>query len=202
MGKEAECTLRRGKQAIRGRALLETDEIIFRPAKPGEKRVLLPRAELRDPRAEDGTLHLSFGGAEVALEGLGAQADRWADAIRAPKGLLDKLGVAAGTKVAVVGDLGDDFAVALAARGARLAKTELDALFFAAGTRAALGKIAALMKRVLDRGALWIVYPKGQEAIRERDVLGAGRDAGLKDVKVARFSDTHTALKFVRPRLR
>ena len=31
-------------------------------------------------------------------------------------------------------------------------------------------------------------------------MLAAGRAAGLTDVKVARFSETHTALKFVVPR--
>ena len=32
--------------------------------------------------------------------------------------------------------------------------------------------------------------------------MNAARDAGLVDVKVVRFSDTHTAEKFVRPKLR
>jgi hypothetical protein len=41
------------------------------------------------------------------------------------------------------------------------------------------------------------VYPKGKKEITEGDVLGAGRKAGLKDVKVVGFSATHTALKFV-----
>jgi hypothetical protein len=44
---------------------------------------------------------------------------------------------------------------------------------------------------------LWVVYPKGKKALTEADVLGAGRKAGLKDVKVVGFSATHTALKFV-----
>ena len=48
-------------------------------------------------------------------------------------------------------------------------------------------------------GALWIVYPKGVPEIREMDVLLAGREAGLKDTKVASFSATHTALRFVIP---
>jgi len=50
--------------------------------------------------------------------------------------------------------------------------------------------------------ALWIVYPKGPKDITENDVLAAGRKAGLKDVKVAGFSPTHTALKFVIPAAR
>ena len=46
---------------------------------------------------------------------------------------------------------------------------------------------------------LWIVYPKGRTEIREIDVINAGRAAGLKDVKVVRFSDVDTTLKFVIP---
>jgi hypothetical protein len=44
-----------------------------------------------------------------------------------------------------------------------------------------------------------VVYPKGVQTIREIEVLDAGRTAGLKDTKVASFSPTHTALRFVIP---
>jgi hypothetical protein len=47
-----------------------------------------------------------------------------------------------------------------------------------------------------------VVAPKGRADPTERDVLAAGREAGLTDVKVAKFSDTHTAHKFVIPRER
>lgn len=46
-------------------------------------------------------------------------------------------------------------------------------------------------------GALWLIYPKGVPEIKEIEVIRAGRAAEMKDVKVARFSATHTALKFV-----
>jgi len=49
-------------------------------------------------------------------------------------------------------------------------------------------------------GALWIVYPKGKQAIKEQQVLDAGKAAGLVDIKIVSFSATHTALKFVRPK--
>lgn len=48
--------------------------------------------------------------------------------------------------------------------------------------------------------ALWIVYPKGQTSITESDVRCTGLSAGLTDIKVASFSPTHTALKFVVPK--
>jgi hypothetical protein len=47
---------------------------------------------------------------------------------------------------------------------------------------------------------LWIVYPKGKREIKEQQVLEAGKQAGLVDVKVVSFSATHTALKFVWPK--
>jgi hypothetical protein len=40
---------------------------------------------------------------------------------------------------------------------------------------------------------------KGQKHIREVDVIAAGRSAGLTDNKFCRFSETHTALRFVIP---
>jgi hypothetical protein len=49
-------------------------------------------------------------------------------------------------------------------------------------------------------GALWVIRPKGSKAVSEAEVMSAGKHAGLVDVKVASFSDTHTAEKFVIPR--
>ena len=48
-------------------------------------------------------------------------------------------------------------------------------------------------------GAIWVVYPKGRQDIREVDVIAAGKSAGFTDNKVCRFSETHTALRFVIP---
>jgi hypothetical protein len=49
-------------------------------------------------------------------------------------------------------------------------------------------------------GAVWVSRPMGSDRISENDVMAAGREAGLYDVKVVRFSDTHTAEKFVIPK--
>jgi hypothetical protein len=72
-------------------------------------------------------------------------------------------------------------------------------LFLAANRASDLHGLHQLAAGVQAGGALWIVYPKGVAVIREIEVLNAGRAAGLKDTKVASFSPTHTALKFVRP---
>ena len=72
-------------------------------------------------------------------------------------------------------------------------------IFFGAGTASDLPRIKKLSASMKNDGAIWIVYPKGQKIITEGDVLSAGRNAGLKDIKVVGFSETHTALKFVLP---
>jgi hypothetical protein len=77
---------------------------------------------------------------------------------------------------------------------------ESDLIFFGASEASDLGGLAALLPALKSDGALWVVYPKGKQEIREVEVLAAGRAAGLTDIKVVKFSDTHTALKFVRPK--
>jgi hypothetical protein len=72
-------------------------------------------------------------------------------------------------------------------------------IFFAVDSKEGLGAVQKISKSMKGAAALWIVYPKGQKHITENDVLAAGRQAGLKDVKVVGFSATHTALKFVIP---
>jgi hypothetical protein len=60
-----------------------------------------------------------------------------------------------------------------------------------------LPEVARAWSRTDPRGALWVVYPKGVRTITEHDVRGAGLALGIVDNKVARFSDTHTAMRFV-----
>jgi len=54
-------------------------------------------------------------------------------------------------------------------------------------------------KSLQPAGAIWVVRPKGTPAIKDVDVIAAGKAAGLVDVKVAAFSSTHTAEKLVIP---
>lgn len=62
---------------------------------------------------------------------------------------------------------------------------------------AAVSRVSAAWRRVAPGGALWVVYPKGVRHITEHDVRGAGLALGVVDNKVARFSATHTAMRFV-----
>jgi hypothetical protein len=78
-------------------------------------------------------------------------------------------------------------------------KSPCDFVFLGAQQPEELTRICDIVPRLKERGALWIVYPKGQSRMPESSVILAGRATGLKDVKVVSFSPTLTALKFVRP---
>jgi hypothetical protein len=201
MGLAAWCAATLDGETSRGEALLETNEVLFR----GDFRARVPLSEVKGVIVAGDTLTLKWRGGTLALE-LGAAAQKWAEKIRSPPSRLAKLGVKPGSRVALVGDFGFDaaFESELAEGGANDAavtsRTPVDVLFYAPTTRAALARIAALSKRLHPAGALWIVRPKGKDTpVPETDTRKAGLAAGLVEVKVAAFSATHTAEKFVIP---
>lgn len=190
MGQELDCTLRFQKRKLSGRAHLETDHVLFR----GDERVKVLFKDLTGVHSSSGVLRLEFKGGPAELE-LGEAADKWAHKILHPPSLLDKLGVKDGLAVKLVGDFEEAFAASLPST----TKSKQDIVFFAAAKTADLRKLAKLIDELKPAGALWVIYPKGVTAIREIEVIEAGRAAGLKDVKVCGFSATHTGLKFVIP---
>jgi hypothetical protein len=192
MGQELDCTLRYRKRTLAGKAYLETAYVLFR----GEERLKIPFEELTGVHAAAGVLKLEFAQGPAFLE-LGAAAEKWARKILHPPTRLEKLGVKPGLTIAVEGDLEAEFLREIG--DVVSAKAKADLLFFAAQKTADLARIAKLKTRLNPRGGLWVVYPKGVAAIRVVEVIAAGRAAGLKDIKVASFSSTHTALRFAFP---
>ncbi|MDQ3890269.1 MAG: DUF3052 domain-containing protein [Actinomycetota bacterium] len=201
MGDEARCTARFRDGVSEGTALLETDELVFR----GDFRLAIPLRDVRSVAAQDGRLTVAFADGAVELE-LGGSAERWAEKIRKPKGLLDKLGVRPDSRVALVGVDDEVFRRALVERVGAFAdgepNEEVELVFLGARSRDDLRRLVPLQRSLARDGAIWVVAPKGGREPREADVLAAGKEAELVDVKVARFSDTHTAHKFVIPKTR
>jgi hypothetical protein len=202
MGQEATCKLRLGKKFSEGKALLESEELIFRG---GELRLKIPFREITSLEAKAGWLRVTFPEGVVIFE-LGAQAAKWAEKIKNPKSLVDKLGVKAGFRVAILGVKDAGFRRDLETRTRDIVEgktaRDSDLVFFGAERAEELKELRRLQKALKPNGAIWVVYPKGQTQITENDVLAEGKQAGLVDVKVARFSPTHTALKFVIPTAR
>ena len=119
--------------------------------------------------------------------------------------LLDKLGVRPGARVSVLG-LRDVTFLGLLQRRAdvsRRPRAGSDLLFLAADSLPELARLRELEPLIRRDGAIWVVSRKGKAAtLRDIDVIGAAKRAGLVDNKVASFSETHTALRLVVPRAR
>jgi len=198
MGQEVVCIARWGGKSVRGKALLETAEIIFR----GEERLKIPFSTVRGMEAKDGELRLKTNDGLIVLE-LGERAEKWRQKIANPKSVVEKLGVKPGEPVAVFGKLDAEFLKKLKEQKSAVATGKVSDgmgwIFLSAETRDALGEVRKIAGKLKGSAALWVVYPKGQQSITETDVIAAGRKAGLKDVKVVGFSATHTALKFIIP---
>jgi hypothetical protein len=199
MGSESQCTVHFDGKRSEGKALLETDHLIFR----GTIRLNIPRKAITKAEADAGTLRVTFPDGTAAFE-LGPSAAKWAEKIRNPPSLLDKLGVKPDMRVAVLGVDDDAFLEQLAERTSDIArrtpKKDTDVIVLGANTVADLSRLEKLRGYLTPAGAIWVVHTKGKgAAFKDVDVFAAAKRAGLVDVKVAAFSPTHTAEKLVVP---
>ena len=116
--------------------------------------------------------------------------------------LLDKLGVRAGARVAIV-DLDDpSFIKLLRERTTDIVfgrpKSLCDLVFMGAQEPADLERLEDLKTWIEPNGAIWVIRPKGgRSALLDTDVIEAGLAAGLVDNKIASFSQTHGAMRLV-----
>jgi hypothetical protein len=204
MGREARCVAYLGEWQGEGKLLLETDDLIFR----GAQRLAVPLAEIAAATAENGWLVITHPGGRARFD-LGDAAEKWAHAIRNPRSLLDKLGVKPDSRVAVVALAEAAFVqqvrartphVTVAGSAEALDDEPYDFVVYGADTPDALAALGALRTRIAPAGAIWVVSPKRRPEIADVIVMAAARATGLVDVKVARFSDTHTSLKLVIPK--
>ena len=199
MGSEAVCRVSFKGEASEGKALLETAELIFR----GDFRLKIPFNQVESLEASEAELRVGYDGSVAVFE-LGRNAEKWAEKIRNPRGLLDKLGVKPGMTVAVLGVEDDAFMAQLRGRveePSRELVPGADLVFFEADRVDDLVRLLDLRRAIEPAGGVWVVSPKGKGAVlKDVDVMAAAREAGLVDNKVVSFSDTHTALKLVIPK--
>jgi len=206
MGAEARCQLRVGDTVHEGKALLETDELLFRGDKRGDERGLrlaIPLASIRGVSGTNGALRIRFDGGDATFM-LGAQAEKWAEKIRSPKSLIDKLDVKPEHTVSVVALDDAEFIESLRARAARVAVGRFaprsSVIFLGAENAAALSRLEKAAAAMARDGAIWVVHPKGTTGLRDTEIFADAKRLGLTYTKVARFSATHTAEKLVIPK--
>jgi len=202
MGRETRCMAEFDGWMGEGKLLLETDDLIFR----GAARWSAPLKELK-VEARDGWLEVRRGESSARFD-LGKAAEKWAQSIANPRGLIDKLDVKPGAKVVVVGVDDAELLEKLRVRASEVRVLDeaadvagtADVILYRADEPEALDALATLRSHIEQNGAIWVVSPKGRKEIADVVVTAAAKRAGLVVVKVARFSDTHTSLKLVSPK--
>jgi hypothetical protein len=118
------------------------------------------------------------------------------------KPLLDKLGVKPGLRVAVVGIDDGSFVKQLRERTSEVVlgkpRRVCDIVFLGASTKKDLELLRQAKGWIEPNGAVWVIRPKGPGSpLKDTDLIQAGLDAGLVDNKIASFSDTQAAMRFV-----
>lgn len=116
--------------------------------------------------------------------------------------LLDKLGVKPGAKVAVVGLDEPWFIRLLRERTQDISHSRppepCDIVFLGAHRMTELERLRELKTWIEPNGAIWVVRVKGPgSTIRDTELIEAGLAAGLVDNKIASFSATQGAMRFV-----
>lgn len=202
MGLEATCVAKCGKQKGEGLARLEEKELLFRGG--GGFRLKIALAEVKTAEAKRGVLMVAWAGGTASFE-LGAQAaEKWALKIRYPRSRMDKLGVKAGMRVSVLGVEEKLFWKELEERVENVSDGKLlrdcDLVFFYADDASQLKRLRELQRAIVPAGAVWVVWPKGRQQIKEDHVRAVAPSADLVDVKVCAFSETLSALKLMIPR--
>ena len=188
MGQEATIDCRtpwgdgKAKAHLDGTTLTLTGPVRGRLAISDIKKLAVEGDELVVSAAA-GTFRLSLGAKAAA---------RWRAKIASPPSLADKLGLKGEARARLVGKLPAEIIEAASGRTARKADIVLAAIEDKA-------EIANVATTIGEGQALWLVFRKGPTGPGETALIMSARTAGLKDTKVARVSESHTALRFIKP---
>lgn len=125
----------------------------------------------------------------------------------AKRGVLDKLGIDAGTRVATEGDVPRDLLERAAKRSAELVpaadRGPVDVVLYGL---LELGEAEATLTRLRERiapaGGVWVLTAKrGRPGyVKQTDLIPLGKAAGLIDNKVCSIDEGTSAMRFVIPR--
>jgi hypothetical protein len=199
MGRESKVEYADGKERADVKAHLDSQTLEL----TGGKKLKLPLASVKTATVDGGLLKIVAGAQKFSLALGPKEAEAWRKKILNPPSLADKLGFKPDKTAALIGAVPAEIADAAtsaksATTAAKLPKTiaaDIAALMLAPGKEEQL--IVASAKALAPASALWLVYEKGR-AVNGDHVIALARKAGLKDTKVARVSETHAALRFIK----
>ena len=186
MGRETTCLVRIDALEAHAKVLLETEILIVR----SPFRVTLPFSSFTRVEIQDDALSISTVDHELTLY-VRDDAKAWQKRILNPPTIWDKLGIKAGTPVRIAGRLDPLFVANMIAFGAVVTDNAPFTLLAVEST----GDLQEIRSHV-DAAPLWVIHRKS--AVKDTEVLVAGRAAGMVDSKTARVSAERTATRFTR----
>lgn len=197
MGLEATCNLKYEDRTANGRALLETDVLLFRG---GDVKLSIPHADISAIETIDGELRVTYPGGIAAFE-LGPAAEKWAERLRSPRGIVDKLGIPDGGRVAVINFDDAEILAQIEQKASDFAEyaapPDSDLILWRVDRREELSEMDSLMKSLRPSGALWVLRSRDGSRVSEGMIRQTAHNIGLVDVKVLRLTEEITGLKFV-----
>ncbi len=194
MGLEASCLVRRNGNEWVGKAHCGDGEISV----SGDLGFRWKWGELERVESTSESLVVVRGGEPIDLV-LGADAAKWAHAIKNPKSRLDKLGLKPGHAYQTWGEFDEAFAREIKDRAGAAGTEPLDVVFVRLNEANDLDQLLKARIGIAKNGMIWAIWPKGRKEFREDDIRSFALANGLVDVKVASFSPILSALKLVIP---
>lgn len=196
MGFEATCTAMLGGQRSKGTARLEEDTLRF----DGDFQVRWAFRDMGAIRVTGSTVVVEHPQGALRLE-LGEKAQKWYERLRTSRSRLDRLGISRNERVLLAGFDDPSFRAELAEREVDLARSPLrsdnDTIVGAVRRPEELARLTTWKSRMQPNGKMWVLWPRGGADLKEEDVRARGKQLGMVDVLVARFSDDWSALKLV-----
>ena len=126
------------------------------------------------------------------------------DGVQPARSVVDRLGVRPNARVALVGVSDSDLPALVAQRTKKITKMvphePVDMIIYQAEGSFALQRISELARLLARPGSLWVLWPRGQEHIKQSHVHRAGIAAGMLDVRMASVSERLSGMEFVHRR--
>lgn len=194
MGLELRVRARYKRQESDGRLHLDSQELNFRGTEfqwstrigQGIKAV-----------ATNGRLVVRADREQIEFD-VGETAEKWVEKILNPPSRLQKLGVKTEMKCWVSSGFDSGFKDELTSNGSLLVKkiAECQLAFFLLTKRSDLTKLVSSVSELPLGVNIWIVWPKGTDAVSQKDVMQTARECGMGPSKTAAFDASHSSLRF------
>ncbi len=196
MGLEIKTVAVKGAKKFSGKLHLDSRELKF--SSP-EFKWSIPLGDGIKAIAKKTKLIVSKGRDKVTFE-IGERPERWVDKILNPPSRLDKLGVKPGMKCWLSKGFESEFKTELKSQEAKITRQidNCDLAFFSIDDRKNFGSLLECCDAMPGATNIWVVYPKGSNAITQGEVMGTLKKAGFGPSKTASFDEQLSSMRYKR----